>query len=217
MKRVTRMEIDRLLELFHAGDDRAGEQLLLKLRPMVLGLVRRFTYTYHDADDLEQVGYMGLLKAIERFDPALGVKLTTYAVKWIMGEIRMYLRRGHNLLRGPSAGKASSLSALAAVKGVSPEEAAIESEYPRPVFPGTEQLAQMPSDEVLEEEYVRKTWLKEALLTLSPTERKIIFYRYFKEKSQQEVASLLGYSQKQVSRLEIKVLQRMKETMKEDI
>ncbi len=217
MERETRMEIDRLLELYHAGDDRAGEQLLLKLRPMVRGLVRRFTSTFHDADDLEQVGYMGLLKAIERFDPAAGVKLTTFAVKWIMGEIRMYLRRGHNLLRGPSVKEACSLSALAAAKGVSAEEAAIRVEYPYPVFPGAEQLAQFPSDQTLEEEFIRRTWLKEALLSLSPAERRVIFYRYFKEKSQQEVASLLGYSQKQVSRLEIKVLQKMRETMQRDI
>ncbi len=215
---VTETEINELLQLYRSGNTAAGEQLLIQLRPLVKAMVRRYANAYHEADDLEQVGYIGLLKAIERYNPSAGAKLTTFAVKWIVGEILIYLRRGHDLLKGPSPGKiANNLTELAEMNGVSREEAAASMEYPlQLIFPGEEKMAVIASERSYDEEVIHKTWLKEALLTLNPEERKVIFYRYFEEKSQQEVAHTLGFSQKQVSRLERKVLQKMKETMEEE-
>lgn len=271
MSRVTETEINELLLLYRSGNTGAGEKLLVKLRPLVRAMVRRYANAYHEADDLEQVGYIGLMKAIDRYNPSAGTKLTTFAVKWIIGEILIYLRRGHDLIKKPapataqnktknsatatgtgsgtdtaagthgctnSTGSANSngslkdngsvngsnanlasagnLARLAALNGISPEEAAASMEYPaqcRLVFPGDEKMAAIASERSYDEEVIRKTWLKEALLSLPPEERQVIFYRYFEEKTQQQVAQNLGLSQKQVSRLEKKVLQKMKESM----
>lgn len=217
MARVTETEINELLHLYRSGNADAGEKLLSGLRPLVKAMVRRFTGNRYEADDLEQVGYIGLLKAIERYDPSAGARLTTYAVKWITGEIQMYLRRGHhNLMKVRPQSTEDSLSELAARTGVSREEAAVSTEYRNQIIlPGDEKMALIASEESCEEDIVRNRWLKEALLTLPPTERKVIFYRYFEEKTQQEVADLLGLTQKQVSRLEIRVLKKMKQTLQD--
>ena len=220
MEGLTETQINELLRLYRAGSDEAGEQLLVQLRPLVRAMVRRFASTHHDPEDLEQVGYIGLWKAIERYDFSAGAKLTTFAVKWITGEIRTYLRRGHDLLKKPHPGVAdnpsgpSNLSEAAQRAGVSPEEAAAATEYKSCLlFPGEEKLDYLAPVQSGDEDMVSRVWLKEGLQVLEPRERKVIFYRYFEEKTQQQVAIATGLTQKQVSRLEHKVLCKMREFM----
>ncbi len=248
--RPTEKEINRLIKRYRSGDEQAAGELISVLRPLVKALAWRNRNPWHDHEDLEQVGLVGLWKAIERFDPGVGARLTTYAVPWIYGEMRTYISRGHGLIKANlNMGKAAreavvgreevagkvgvgkeevagksgvedvtrkmGVGKAAREAGISVEEAAVSTEYPfLIVFPGTGDMNSIPSEEVLDEQVSMNIWLKDALKTLDVTGRKVIFYRYFRGYTQQEIADLMGMTQKQVSRLEKKILQQMKAALR---
>ncbi len=215
MEGKTESQINELLLRYRNGSEEAGETLVVELRPLVRAMASRFVSTYHDLEDLEQVGNIGLWKAIEKYDFAKGAKLTTYAVKWITGEIQGYLRRGHDLLKNRGA-RERDINEIAKQSGVSCEEAVVYMEFQEIlIFPGEEYLANMATVDSEAEKTVNRAFLQESLQKLTTYERKVIFYRYFKEKTQQDVADLMGTTQRQISRLESRVLTKMRGVMNE--
>jgi len=199
--------------------------------PLVRSLVKRYRGEYAEEDDLFQVGCIGLLKALRGFDPGRGTAFATYAVPVIAGEIKMYLR-GQGSVKYSRAvkqqagrvkrvreeleqrlGRQASLTELSAACGLEREELLMALEASRmPVSldeepPGRDLAVGEPS---AAEEVLDRLALHEALQHLSERERRIVLYRYFRRKTQQEVADILGLSQVHISRLEKKVLQKLK-------
>jgi len=231
MDRRNEEETEELIKSAREGDRQAEQLLVTKFYPLVRSMARRyhgFQSPSVEAEDLEQVGYLGLLKALHKFDPSRGTRFSTFALVWVKGEILTYLRQGNKLIKTPTfrtrdtgsrEGKNSGntgaevpLSETATRAGIPGEELAASDTISR-VWPGGEAIEEAPSGENMAEAAIQKVWLKEALKNLDSLGRKVIFYRYFKEKTQQEAGMIIGLSQRQVSRVEKKVLSRMKEEL----
>lgn len=233
-------EQSELLRRAAMGESGAEEELVRKNLGLVHSAVKKFAFSRCDSEDLFQIGCMGLLKAIKKFDFSYGVRFSTYAVPMIIGEIKRFLRddgpikvsRGVKELaikaRAVSetiqkqSGEAPTVGELAAMLGKSSEEIvmALESVTPPESLYGGDDSTDIPSaiDKTPaqcenESEIVDRIALREAIGSLKARERQIIIFRYFKNKTQSEVAKELGISQVQVSRLEKKILERMREHM----
>jgi RNA polymerase sporulation-specific sigma factor len=199
--------------------------------PLVHSLVKRYQGEYAESDDLFQVGCIGLLKALRNYDQSRGTAFATYAVPVIAGEIKMYLR-GQGSVKYSRAmkqtagrvkkvraaleqrlGRQPTLSELAKVCALPQEDllAALEAaQTPLSLDSEETELAVTPAEA---EAVVDRVALSQALSGLPERERQIMLYRFFKYKTQQEVAEILGLSQMHVSRLERKVLQRLKQQL----
>ncbi len=231
-----------LLDRIKNGDDDARRELICGNLRLVLSVIKRFTGRHDSADDLFQVGCLGLVKAVDNFNTALDVKFSTYAVPMIIGEIRRYLRDNNAVRISRSirdlAYKAlkmreqiiaeherePGLDELARELDVKKEalseamEAVIEpiSIY-EPVYNDggdslfvIDQLADISS---ADDSWLENIALKDALKTLMERERSIITMRYFENKTQTDIAELLGISQAQVSRIEKTALLKMRKCM----
>ena len=220
-----------LLARLRAGDAAAEEALLIRNRPLVLGIAGRFPTRYCEREDLVQMGMMGLLRAIRSFDPAKGCALSTYAVPLIAGEIRRFLRddgaikvsRAQKSLaarlllekeRIEGEGRCATLAELADACGVSKEDAAAAEAAAMPILSfsdpvgerGDTTLGSVIADENEEELRVDRLALSMAMEKLSPLSRKILLLRYYRDLSQEATARALGLSQVKVSREEKKIL-----------
>lgn len=222
-----------------AGDEAALEYLTKTNTPLIRSVAMRFLGRGMEADDLFQVGAIGFIKAVRAFDLTRGLELSTYAVPMIMGEVRRQLR-DHGLIkvsRGlkETAARAAvamqtlseasngevSLSALAAHLAIAPEELATAlaatktpDSLDRPIGDGEGLLLdKIPLKEDMAEKATDRVTLCQLLRTGNETERKVILYRYFKDKTQAETAQLLGLSQVQVSRAEKKAVSRLRAHM----
>jgi RNA polymerase sporulation-specific sigma factor len=224
-------KVKELITLYRKGDLEARDSLVEHNLALVSALAKKFQ-DRGDLEDLKQVGSIGLIKAIERFDIGRGVKFSTYAVSLIVGEMRQYLRdRGDlikvgrrlrtridniqkmraNLLQ--TLKREPTISELAAELKISPEEILLAEEArEKAIF--IEETYQFPvvdeKEKCFEEEITDRLFLQAALSRLCGRERQLITMRYFQEKTQQEVALCLGISQTHVSRLERKILQKLK-------
>ncbi|NLZ38816.1 MAG: sigma-70 family RNA polymerase sigma factor [Firmicutes bacterium] len=201
--------------------------------PLVHSLVKRYRGEYAEGDDLFQVACIGLLKALKNFDPGRGTSFTTYAVPVIAGEIKMYLRgqgsikysRAVKQLAGrvkkvrndleQRLGRQPSINELSQACGLEREEilAALEaSRFPLSLDEqaAVESHAAVPPET---DKIIERVALRQAMDNLPERERHIMLYRFFRHKSQQEVADLLGLSQMHVSRLERKVLNELKKQL----
>lgn len=206
--------------------------------PLVKHLAARFATPGLDLEDLVQVGSIGLIKAVERFEPERGLRFSTYAVPVILGEIRRYLRDeagtvkvtrgGQELARAArrertrlaqELGREPTARELAAALGTEPAEVLAALEATRPpasVFqqmgddedPG--QLLDLLSDEDGEIAF-RRALIANLLERLEPRLRRILLLRYFADRTQTEIAEEVGLSQGQVSRLERQALERLRE------
>ena len=246
LKVLSEEEKQTLLEKVKNGDQTARTALIDGNLRLVLSIIQRFGSKVRDADDLFQVGCIGLIKAVDHFNTELDVKFSTYAVPMIIGEIRRYLRDNNTirvsrsmrdtaykalqardkLMRKMSAEPTvSDIAAELAKDGdiKTPEEIAEALEaivepvsLYEPVYSDSssgdniyimDQLSDLSStDEALLEDIS----LGEALKALNERERKIIDMRFFKGKTQMEIAAEIGISQAQVSRLEKGALERMR-------
>lgn len=222
------------------GDEEAVKLLVQNNLGLVHSVVKKFVNSPYESEDLFQVGSMGLLKAIRKFDLSYDVRFSTYAVPMIIGEIKRFLRDDGPIKVSRSAkelaikarsvsemlqkqnGSPPSVNELAAILGESGEnivqalEAAMppESLYATAGEDGANLLIdKMPSKGMGEAEIVDKIALREMIYQLKARERQIIVFRYFKNKTQSEVAQVLGISQVQVSRLEKKILGQLREKM----
>ena len=236
-------EKNELLKKIKDGDKEAREKFINGNLRLVLSVVGRFSGRGENADDLFQIGCVGLIKAIDNFDITLNVQFSTYAVPMIVGEIRRYLRdnnmvRVSRSIRGlaykvlqvkekktKETGKEPSIEEIAKELEVSKEEIsfcldAIQDpiSLQEPVYnDGTDSVYIM--DQVKDKKNTDEFWAEnitmlEALKKLNEKEKMIISKRFFDGRTQMEVAEEIGISQAQVSRLEKSAINHMKRLWK---
>ena len=228
-----------LLRRAHDGDKAARELLVQENLGLVWSIVRRFRNRGVEQEDLFQIGSIGLLKAIDKFDLAYDVQFSTYAVPMITGEIKRFLRDDGMLkvsrtmketavraLRArekleTEQGREPTITEIAAALEMSTEEVVLALEAGSQVESLHKTIYQGDGNDIslmdkLEEktdrneEVLNQILLEEILGTLKPEERRLIYLRYYREKTQTEIAAELGISQVQVSRLEKKILKTLR-------
>ena len=232
----------RLLQMAHEGDKAARDQLVEENVGLVWSIVRRFGGRGYEPEDLFQIGSIGLLKAIDKFDLSYDVRFSTYAVPMITGEIKRFLRddgmikvsrsvkeqgmkvgAARESLSG-TLGREPTIEEIAGELKVSREEVAasleagaeVESLY-RPFGQNDGQelclMDRLEEKENAEEKLLNRMVLRELISELEPKEREIIIRRYFYNQTQSAIAADLDISQVQVSRLEKRILRRMREKL----
>ncbi|HHV78113.1 MAG TPA: SigB/SigF/SigG family RNA polymerase sigma factor [Firmicutes bacterium] len=226
----------RLLEQARQGDMGARSQIVEANLGLVHAVVGRFSGV--DREELFQVGCLGLLKAIDRFDPHLGTRFSTYAFHMIMGEIRRYLRDNWQLTvprrmkevarkakevseeLSKRLGRCPKVNEIAAEMGIQVEDImeAMEACTPiqslqAPLNPGQSDDASLENVVGTEESALDLIALKQCLAQMEPRKRRVIMLRYFAGKTQAEVADAMGISQAQVSRLESAAIHQMRQSL----
>ena len=240
LPKLSSKDMEELMIKVKLGDERAREQFIIANLRLVLSVVHRFCGKGGRADDMFQVGCVGLLKAIDNFDNSLNVKFSTYAVPMIVGEIRRYLR-DNSSVRVSRSLRDIAYKALQAKEELSKnsfEEPTIEQIAAKidmpvknvtfaldaisdtlslndPVYTdGADTihlLDQIADTKNTDENIFENLSIKDAIKTLSPREREILLMRYYIGKTQTEVSQEIGISQAQVSRLEKNALKIIKE------
>lgn len=243
LKTLSDEQKEKLLLAASNGDTNARSELIDGNLRLVLSIIQRFGARGENPDDLFQVGCIGLIKAIDNFDLKIGVKFSTYAVPMIIGEIRRYLRDNNMLrvsrgtrdlaYKALSARDALSkrLSREPTIKDIANEtgesEKAISDALDAIMAPvslydpvygegGGDSIYVM--DQIKDEENSDESWLEsialsEAVKKLSEREKKIISMRFYRGKTQMEIAEEIGISQAQVSRIEKGALERIKKQL----
>lgn len=226
-----------LLKLAGKGDKAALDRLTEENLGLVHAVVRRYTGRGTEYEDLYQLGCLGLMKAIQKFDPSFGVRFSTYAVPMIAGEVKRFLRDDGQVKVGRAlkelaakalaagerlteeTGAVPGVLEIAAALRVSPEEVALSLTAARPALSFSEPVgdgddartrADTVADPAREDALIDRLLIKELLSTLDQRERKIIALRYFRDRTQTEVAAQIGVSQVQVSRLESRILKKLR-------
>ena len=237
---LTSEEKEALFERIKSGDTQARELYIKGNLRLVLSVIKRFSASNENADDLFQIGCIGLMKAIDNFDTELGVKFSTYVVPMILGEIRRYLRDNNSIRVSRSlrdtAYKAiyarenyvkqnlrePTIHEIAEEIGIAKEDIvfamdAIQSPVSLydPVYTeGGDTLYvmdQISDKKNKEENWVESIALAESMKCLDEREKHIVQLRFFEGRTQMEVASEIGMSQAQVSRLEKNALRTMRQ------
>ena len=227
-------EVKNLIYKAQEGDEKAQEELVERNIGLIRSAVRRFYSRGVCEEDLFQLGAMGLVKAIKRFDLKYEVEFSTYAVPMIIGEIRRFLRDDGMIKVSRSAREKaaiirrmrteegdSEIEEIAKKMGISYEDAvfALEATVPpestdREIFDSTGSKTRLgdliPSKEN-EEDTVLKIELKRAIENLPERDKKIIMLRYYREMTQSQVAKIMNIGQVQVSRLEKKIIEHLRE------
>ncbi len=235
-------EVAVLIARAQAGDKEAREVLIEKNLGLVHHIVKRFLGRGYDAEDLFQIGSIGLMKAIDKFDLSFEVKFSTYAVPMISGEIKRFLRddgmvkvsrslkeNGWKVKQAAERiahekGRDASLQEIGEATGLSKEdivmamEASVEVES---IYKSVYQsdgneiylVDRLPEKKDENEVLLNRMLLQQLLGELGDEERRLITLRYFQDKTQVEVAKKLGVSQVQVSRMEKRILVRMRERL----
>lgn len=236
-------EMRGMIKKIQEGDTELREQFIKGNLRLVLSVIQRFNSKNEPVDDLFQIGCVGLIKAIDNFDLSLDVKFSTYAVPMIIGEIRRYLR-DNNSIRVSRSMKDTAYKALqvrerltaansqeptiaeiAKEVGVDKEEIifALESiQEPVSLFEpiyndGGDALFvvdQVKDEKNIDERWIEKITLEDSISNLSDREKQIVDMRFYKGKTQMEVADEIGISQAQVSRLEKSALTQLKKGFK---
>ena len=226
----------KLIENAQKGDDDSKATLITSNLPLIKSIVKRYKNAQIDYEDLMQLGCMGLVKAINNFDASYGVKFSTYAVPMIAGEIKRFIRddgavKVSRALKTLSTklhaymddylqlnGHSPSIEHLAEYFEVDRQEiifAMDSNKYPVSLYEkyddesGQCVMDKLPSEDD-SDELIDKILLKKLLEELPEREKTVIILRYYRDKTQSEIASVLGVSQVQVSRIETKVLNMMR-------
>ena len=230
----------KLIELAHQGDKAARDRLVTDNMGLIWSIVKRFAGRGYEQEDLFQIGSIGLIKAIDKFDLNYQVRFSTYAVPMISGEIRRFLRDdgmvrvsrsikenswrvkrmaaelSQKLEREPSMDELSAAVELPVEDIVLALEATAEVEsLHKPIcFQDGKEVSleeKIPERKDWQEELMNRLIVEELLEQLQTKERELIQMRYYDGKTQREIAEHLGISQVQVSRLEKKLLLQMRE------
>lgn len=235
-------EITDLLIKAQAGNKEAREYLINCNLKLVFNLVQRFENRGHDLEDLFQIGTIGLMKAIDKFDLSYNVKFSTYAVPMIVGEIRRFLRddspvkvsrslketayKVHRskeeltkeLGREPTINEIAEalhisrdeiISAMDAAQAPSSIHDTLYQDEGDPIYV----MDQLSNDRDEESNWFDKIALKEVLKKLPEKHRQVILLRFFQDKTQTEVAEMVGLSQVQISRIERQALRQIRELL----
>ena len=228
-----------LMARAHDGDAGARHELIQANLRLVLSVIQRFQNRGENMDDLFQVGCIGLMKGLDNFDMSMNVRLSTYCVPMIIGEIRRYLRdnnpvrvsrsmrdTAYRALRARDAlstegGREPTMAEIAKSIGLPEEDVTVALEAIQdpvslydPVYQNGGDaiylVDQLKDDRVSEDDWVRDLSINHALSKLQERQQRIIRQRYFQGRTQMEVADEIGISQAQVSRLEKAALQQMR-------
>lgn len=227
-----------LLQRAEQGDKEAEDLLVQENMGLVWSIARRFAGRGYELDDLSQIGAIGLIKAVKKFDLSYQVKFSTYAVPMIIGEIKRFLRddgaikisRGlkEKAMKGYAAreklmreyGRDVTVEEIAQETGLSVEELvqAFEAVTPiesidRGLYDDGEKtlsLADKLPVESHEDTSIHRVMIQEALSKLKPREKQVIILRYFNGKTQTETAKIIGVSQVQISRVEKAALKKIR-------
>ncbi len=242
LPKLKNSDLMELLKKVKKGDEFARDEFIIANLRLVLSVVQRFGGTKGKADDLFQVGCVGLIKAMDNFNMDLNVKFSTYAVPMIIGEIRRYLRdntpvRVTRSLRDTAYRALQSREKLTASQNTDPtldEIAADMNESVKTVAIALDAISDTVSlsdpiysskgesirvmDQVADpkndvESLIERFALREALSNLSPREKEIIMLRYYIGKTQMEVSDEIGISQAQVSRMEKNALENIRKNI----
>lgn len=236
------MDTLELIQLSKQGDKAARDLVIMENVGLVWSIVRRFLGRGHEAEDLFQIGSIGLMKAIDKFDMSYEVKFSTYAVPMITGEIKRFLRDDGMIKVSRSIkesagkirmmreelerknGREPTIDEICASLQMDKEDVVlalesgseVESLY-KTIYQGDGNaiylIDKIEQSEDESEAMINHIALQEVMSTLEEKEQDIIKLRYFMDKTQTEIAEVLGISQVQVSRLEKRILKTMREKM----
>jgi RNA polymerase sporulation-specific sigma factor len=233
-------EVKTLILQSQQGDQLARDEIIQKNMRLVWSVVQRFLNRGYEPDDLFQIGCIGLLKSVDKFDLSYNVKFSTYAVPMIIGEIQRFIRDDgtvkvsrslkemSNKIRrakdelSKQFGRTPTITEISEYLDLSPEEIIMAQEASRSPSSIHETVYENDGDPITlldqiadssETKWFEKIALKEAIALLDEREKLIVYLRYYKDQTQTEVAERLGISQVQVSRLEKKILNQMKDRM----
>ncbi len=224
-----------LLERARNGDSEAREEMILNNIPLVWSMVGRFPHAAQEREELFQVGMVGLLCAVDRFDPAYGVQFSTYAVPLILGEIRRFLRddgpikvsrsivENRKKIRGlPDGGRSYSVEEIAEKTGLRVEDVVLAMGSEKPVESIYQSVYDSGEGEVLlvdqlrqrgkpiEQDIEERQLLQQAFGQLNEVEEQLIHLRFFENRTQTQIGEILHMTQVQVSRMEKKILCKMR-------
>lgn len=229
-----------LIRRLRSGDKSAGDELVENNMGLVYSIAGKMANRRYEMEDIVQIGAVGLVKAVRKFDETYGVQFSTYAVPMIIGEIKRFFRddgaikisrslkeaslkgrRAEEMLR-KKLGRNPTISEIAEETGL--DKNILVEAFEASVIPeslqseiGSEKggmsLEEVLSSDDTEERIVDKVFIKEALAILSEREKRIIVMRYFRGKTQSEIAKSIGVSQVQISRIEKRALERIRESM----
>ena len=228
----------KYIKLAQECNEEAMEILIKNNSGLIWNIVKRFVGRGYELEDLYQIGSIGLIKAIKRFDVNLDVQLSTYAVPYIMGEIKRFIRDDGIIKVSRQTkelsvkikqiqneylnknGEEISINKIAQILNISKEEVAAAIESSSTVnsiysVEGANEDERMLIEKISDEkdEYnnlVNKITLKELIDNLEEREKKVVLLRFYKEQTQAQVGKILGITQVQVSRIEKKVLDKMR-------
>lgn len=230
-----------MLKKAKEGDENAKEQLLKNNFPLIKSVIRRFKNRGIEYEDLYQLGCVGFVRAINNFDLSYNVKFSTYAVPMIAGEVKRFLRDDgiikvsrsikhqakliNNFIQETvlQTGKTPSIDEIAKNFNIDAPEVVLVMESIRAPISISQKLDEdeesteigdiITSDKDSDEKLINKITIKEILSKLNERDRKIILLRYYMDKTQNEIAKMLGVSQVQISRIENKIIEDIKNNM----
>ncbi|WP_461201777.1 RNA polymerase sporulation sigma factor SigF [Anoxybacillus sp. TBDG-1] len=234
-------EMKELIRRSQQGDQQARDEMIEKNMRLVWSVVQRFLNRGYEPEDLFQIGCIGLMKSVDKFDLSYDVKFSTYAVPMILGEIQRFIRDdgsvkvsrslkeiGNKIRKAKDElakqnGRVPTVNEIAQFLQISPEDVVLAQEAVRSPTSIHETVYENDGDPITlldqiadeQDVWFDKIALKKAMEELDERERLIVYLRYYKDQTQSEVAARLGISQVQVSRLEKKILQQMKARMDE--
>ena len=234
----------KIIERAQSGSKDDMTKLIEDNNGLIWSIVRRFSGRGYDIEDLYQIGSIGFIKAIQRFDTSFEVRLSTYAVPYILGEIKRYIRDDGPIKVSRSIkelnvkilelqreflhkyGRDISLEEISKELKISKEEIAMALDSARPVDSIEDAkykdnktdktvsiLEQISTGKDEETEITNRITIKNLINELNDNEKEIILLRYYKQKTQMQVSKILGITQVQVSRIERKVLDKMKKRL----
>jgi RNA polymerase sporulation-specific sigma factor len=233
-------QVKDLLKKAQSGDQDAKECILQHNLNLVRSVVHRFTNRGYEWDDLFQIGCIGLIKAIDRFDSGFSVKFSTYAVPMIIGEIRRFMRddspvkvsrplkelafkvhRAQEKLQG-TLGRDPTINEVASELAIAPQDIVTALDAIQPPASLYDQayyddgdpihlLDQIKYSDGQDSAYIDNLALKEVMSRLPVRERAVVQLRFFEDKTQSEIAGIIGLSQVQVSRIEKQALKLIRE------
>jgi RNA polymerase sporulation-specific sigma factor len=236
---LTDIQIKELIHQSQQGDKSARDTLVENNVRLVWSVVQRFINRGYDPDDLFQIGSIGLIKSIDKFDLSYDVRFSTYAVPMIIGEIQRFIRDDGSLKVSRSLkeignkirrkkdeltkelGRSPTVNEIAEAMDISSEEVVHAQEAAKSPHSIHETVFENDGDPITlldqiadtDSKWFDKITLQDAIRSLDKRERVIVYLRYYKDQTQSEVAERLGISQVQVSRLEKKILKEMKINM----
>lgn len=235
-KLLTNDEVRKYISEAQQGDRQARDILVERNVRLVWSVVQRFINRGYDPDDLFQIGSIGLIKSIDKFDLSYEVRFSTYAVPMIIGEIQRFIRDDGSIKVSRSLketankirrkreeltkvfGRSPTISEIANELEISPEDAVHALEAAKNTQSIHETVFENDGDPITlldqiaddDETWFEQITIEEAINELTDRERLIVYLRYYKDQTQSTVAKRLGISQVQVSRLEKKILEEMK-------